>query len=411
METLKLAWKNIWRNRRRTLITLTAMGFSLFLLQTFHNLSFGVYAQMVDSGVRAGSGHIAVYRDDYVRSRDEKLSFPEEGLSRKIAELKGVQQVLPRIYLPGLAQSSRESRGIVLLGVDPLAESGINPFWKNLPADQTLSSRSSRDALVGARLLKELKIGRGNKFVVTVQNRNGELTSELLRVRGILRTGLKEVDGGMVMVGRERAAAMAGIGNEIHELAVILSRADDEPRLLPAIRKLSADRPELQPTPWELAMPNLADAIQLDYTSQKFIFVIILLIVTIGVINTLLMSVMERIREFGVILALGASPIRLGAMVLAEALLLGIGSMLSGTLLGCCSTWYLASHGLDLRQLVSENLEFGGVVFDPIMRAAWDFPWMLQIGCYVILLCLLASIYPAVKAARIAPAEAMRKTG
>jgi len=408
METLKLAWKNLWRNRRRTLITLTAMGFSLFLLQTSHNLSVGAYAQMVDSGVRAGSGHIAVYRGDYVKSRDEKLSFAEAGLAQQIAGLPGVRQALPRIYLPGLAQSSRESRGILLMGVDPAAESTVNPFWKKLPAEQNLRSLEGRDALVGARLLKELKISEGSKFVVTVQNRSGELTSELLRVRGVLRTGLKDVDSGMVMVGRERAAAMAGIAGEIHELAVILERADDEARLLPAIRQLTAERPDLHPASWETAMPNLSDAIRLDYASQQFIFVIILLIVTIGVVNTLLMSVMERIREFGVILALGASPWRLRKMVLAEALILGAVSMVLGTLLGCGSTWYLVSRGLDLRKLVPDTLEFGGVVFDPVMRAAWDIPWMLQMGLYVIALCLLASIYPAIKAARIAPAEAMR---
>jgi ABC-type lipoprotein release transport system permease subunit len=294
------------------------------------------------------------------------------------------------------------------MGVDPEAEAGINPFWKKLPREQNIRSLSGRDALIGARLLKELKIGVGNKFVVTVQHRNGELTNELLRVRGVLRTGLKEVDGSMVIVGRERAAAMAGIPGEIHELAIILDRAEDKDRLLPAIGKLTADRPELHPTPWETAMPNLSDAIRLDYTSQKFIFVIILLIVTIGVVNTLLMSVMERIREFGVILALGASPWRLRSMVLAEALVLGIVSMALGTLLGCGSTWYLASQGLDLRKLVPDTLEFGGVVFDPVLRAAWDIPWMLQMGIYVIALCLLASLYPAFKAARIAPAEAMR---
>ncbi|WP_432823693.1 ABC transporter permease [Trichloromonas sp.] len=408
MESLKLAWKNLWRNRRRTLITLTAMGFSLFLLQTFHNLSFGVYAQMVDSGVRAGSGHIAVYRGDYAKSRDEKLSFAEAGLAGQVADLPGVRRALPRVYLPGLAQSSRESRGILLLGVDPAAEAAVNPFWKKLPAGQNIRSLSGRDALVGERLLKELKISAGSKFVVTVQNRNGELTSELLRVRGVLRTGLKDVDGGMVMVGRERAAAMAGIAGEIHELAIILARADDEARLLPVLRQLTAERPELRPTSWEIAMPNLSDAIRLDYASQKFIFVIILLIVTISVVNTLLMSVMERIREFGVILALGATPGRLRLLVLAEALILGTVSMLLGTLLGCASTWYLVSRGLDLRKLVPDTLEFGGVVFDPVMRAAWDLPWMLQMGLYVIALCLLASVYPAIKAARIAPAEAMR---
>ncbi len=408
METLTLAWKNLWRNRRRTLITLTAMSFSLFLLQTSHNLSFGVYAQMVDSGVRAGSGHVAIYRGDFAQSRDEKLSFAAEGLTEQAANLDRVGHVLPRIYLPGLAQSSRESRGIVLMGVDPQAEAAVNPFWKKLPQDQNIRSLSGRDALIGEKLLNELKIAMGGKFVVTVQHRSGELSSELLRVRGVLRTGLKNVDGGMVMVGRERAAAMGGIPGEIHELAVILRQAEDEQQIYTALGKMVNDRPELRPTPWQEAMPNLANAIRLDYASGNFIFLIILLIVTIGVVNTLLMSVMERIREFGVMIAIGTSPGRLRKLVLAEALIIGFISMVVGTLLGCCSTWYLVAHGIDLRELVPETLEFGGVVFDPVMRAGWDIPWMIEMGLYVIVLCLLASLYPAFKASRIAPAEAMR---
>ncbi len=408
MDLLALAWKNLWRNRRRTLITLAALSLSLMLIQAFHNLSWGVYRQMINSGVRAGSGHLAVYRGDYVRSRNEQLSFAQADLVERIAALEGVEGALPRVYLPGLAQSSRESRGILLIGVSPRAETSINPFLKALPDDEQIRSGDSRDALVGQKLLKELKINRGNKFVITVQGRDGLLNSELFRVRGVIATGIKNVDGSMIMVGQQRASAMAGISGQIHELAVVLHRPEDDRKVFPAVAELLRNHPELSPIPWEEAMLNLSDAIKLDYASQKFIFFIILSIVTIGVINTLLMSVMERVREFGVILALGASPGRLRRMIISEALVLALLSMVLGTLLGSLATWYLTSYGIDLRDFVSETLEFGGVVFDPVLRASWDLPWMIKISFYVAGLCLLASIYPAFRAARIAPAEAMR---
>ncbi len=120
------------------------------------------------------------------------------------------------------------------------------------------------------------------------------------------------------------------------------------------------------------------------------------------------MAVMERIREFGVLLAIGTTPGRLRLMIWHEALLLGLLAMALGTLFGSAATWYLTARGLDLRALMPAGLEFGGVVFDPVLRAAWDVGWMLEMGLYVIGLCLLASIYPAIKAARIPPAEAMR---
>ncbi|PLX86492.1 MAG: ABC transporter permease [Desulfuromonas sp.] len=408
MEYLELAWKNLWRNRRRTFITLGALSFSLMLVQAFHNLSFGVYARMIDSGVRAGSGHIAVYRGDYAESRDEKLSFAPGALAKEIAAIEGVVGVLPRVYLPGLAQSSRESRGILLTGIDPEAERAVNPFLKGLPREKMVRTPGGRDAVLGSRLMRELKIREGNKFVITLQSREGELASELFRVRGSVTTGVKDLDGSLIMVGRESAAALGGAPGEVHELAVVLREARADRKVFPAIETILAGRPQLRPLAWEEAMPNLANAIRLDYASQKFIFVIILLIVTIGVVNTLLMSVMERTREFGIILAVGATPGRLRLMVLTEALVLGLLSMAAGTLLGSLATWYLVDVGIDLRRFVPESLEFGGVVFAPIMRAMWDLPWMGQIALYVGGLCLLASLYPAARVARIAPAEAMR---
>jgi ABC-type lipoprotein release transport system permease subunit len=409
MSAFAYAWRSLWRNRRRTLITLTAIALSIMLVQAFHNLSVGAYARMIDDGVRAGSGHLAIYRHGYLDGREETLSFDPGELITQAHGLDGVAQVLPRLYLPALAQSSYDSRGILLVGVDPAAERTVNPFLKKLSADGMLRDVSGRDAVIGKRLLDDLKLAIGRKLVVTAQHRDGTLHSELLRVRGVVTTGMAEVDGSLLMVGRERAALLAGMPGEIHELAIILDRAEDEEQVYPGLATLAAKNPQLTAVSWEMAMPNLANAIKLDYASQKFIFAVILLIVTIGVVNTLLMSVMERLREFGVVLALGSSPARLRHLVLLEALMLGGVAVLVGSLLGSLATWYLVEVGIDLRRFIPETLEFGGVVFDPILRATWDLLWMAKIALYVVGLTLLAALYPAVKAGRITPAEAMRQ--
>ena len=408
MEIVNFAWRNIWRSRRRTIITVIAISFSLMLVQGFHNLAFGVYAQMVDSGVRSGSGHIAVYRGDYASSRDDRLFWDKGSLQEEIAALDGVKAALPRTYLPALAQSSRESRGILLTGIDPAAENDINPLLKKIEATELIRSLDGRDALIGIRLLNELKLKVGNKFVVTAQGPDGELVSELFRIRGVIESKIREVDNSLVMVGRQRAARMTGGVDAVHELAIILENPDLEKKLLPIISELLPKDSGLAAISWEVAMSNLANAIKLDYASQKFIFLIIVLIVTIGVVNTLLMSVMERIREFGVILAVGATPGRLRMMVIAEAFMIGLIAMILGNILGSLLTWYLADVGIDLRKFVSDSMEVGGVVFDPIMRATWDYAYMAQMSLYVLVLSVVASLYPATKAARIEPARAMR---
>lgn len=408
MNLLKLAWHNLWRNRRRTWITLVALAFSIMLVQAFHNLSTGVYKQMVESGVRAGSGHLTVYRNGYLKSRDEKLSFDPQDVLEQIEKLKSVEAVLPRIYLGALAQSSRESRGIVLTGIDPRRESKINPFLRRLPTGQQLPDSESRQALLGDRLLKELQLKLGSKFVVTLQNRQGEMVSELFHVQGTIHTGIRNLDRSMVMIGRQRASVLAGVPGQVHELALIMKNGL-EAAPFDRIQKMLPVDQDLRLVFWDEAMANLANAIKLDYASQKFIFLIILMIVTIGVINTLLMAVMERTREFGTIMALGARPAVLHHILFLEALIIGTVGLIIGTIFGSLATWYLVVRGIDLRRWIDSELEFGGVIFDPVMRAQWDPAWMLQIGLYVILLCFAASIYPACRAGRIVPAVAMRQ--
>jgi ABC-type lipoprotein release transport system permease subunit len=219
---------------------------------------------------------------------------------------------------------------------------------------------------------------------------------------------MKNIDSSLIMIGRERAGLLTGSPSSVHELAVILSDPDYEKPVHKSITAILGTSPDIEVVNWERAMPNLANAIKLDYASQKFIFLIILLIVTIGVINTLLMSVMERMREFGVILALGSKPRTLRGMIMLEALTIGLFAAAIGSLFGSLATWYLVSVGIDLATFVPETLEFGGVVFDPIMRASWNPGWMIQIAFYVVGLTLLAALYPAIKAGRITPVEGMR---
>jgi ABC-type lipoprotein release transport system permease subunit len=219
---------------------------------------------------------------------------------------------------------------------------------------------------------------------------------------------MKDIDGSLILVGLERAERLTGNHGKIHELSIILSNPDDEEAVLKQVAARLVDHSDTEAVSWERAMPNLANAIKLDYASQKFIFLIILLIVTIGVVNTLLMSVMERMREFGLILALGSRPMYLRGMIMLEALSLGLLAATIGSVLGSLATWYLAEVGINLAAFVPETLEFGGVVFDPVIRAKWDQFWMIRIAGYVVGLTILAALYPAIKAGRITPVEGMR---
>jgi ABC-type lipoprotein release transport system permease subunit len=407
MLDLKLAWRNLMRNRVRSIVTLVAVSLSLALVQTYHNFTQGVYAHMVETGVRSGTGHTAIYKKHYLDNHDAAICFEPKELMTALSGIQGVDAVLPRLYFSGLAQSSRESRNIQIMGVDLAKERTVNPYLRKLPEDIFTSSWKTREVLVGKGLLQELKIGVGRKMVITMQTRGGELVSELFTVGGVLQTGIREIDDALVILESHRAASMAGVPAHVHEIAVVLEDAGMSRKIYPRIEKRLSHRPDLEAVTWEKAMPNLFNALRWDYVSVKVLSYVVLLIVTIGVVNTLLMSVTERFREFGMLRAIGTSPVRLCRMILLEALLLGAISMAVGTAVSSLATGYLAHYGFDLRRFIPANLEFGGVVFSALLYARWDFLWMTQSGIYIVALCLMASLYPALKAARATPVEAL----
>lgn len=408
MLSVKLAWRNLLRYRLRTFITLMGVSLSLMLVQTYHNFTTGVYSYMIETGVRSGSGHIVIHRDNYLESHNSGLFFSAPGLPDKVAHIDGVQEVLGRIHLPGLAQSSRDNRNIHLVGVDMAKEMVTNPYLKDLPHEMFTKPWKSSEALIGSGLMRELKIDIGRKFVVTAQDQHGDLVSELFRVRGIIKTGIRDIDRSLVVVSRQKAAAMLGVPDAVHEIAVVLEDAGLAETVYPVVERLLVDKPGLKTFSWEKAMPNLYNAIRWDYVSVKFLSLIVLVIVTIGVVNTLLMSVMERINEFGMLKAIGTSPRRLQLMIVGEALLLGELAVVLGTVLGAIATSYLVHYGFDLRLFIPENLEFGGVLFSALLYARWDVVWMIESGLYMLLLCVIASIYPAMKASKVTPVEALR---
>lgn len=409
MVDLKLALRNLLRYPVRTIVTLMSVSLGLALVQTYHNFTQGVYAYMVETGVRSGSGHIAVYRQKFLEDRDPALYFNAQRLERELPGINGVDQVMYRLYFSGLAKSSRESRNVQIMGADLQTERAVNPFLRKLPQTLFKGPWNPRDALVGSVLAEDLKIGRARTFVITMQTANNDLVSELFKIKGLVHTGIREIDSALVMLDRHAAAAMAGLPGQIHELAVVLDHGEKARYVYPEIKKLIAPQKNLEAVSWEKAMPNLFNALRWDYVGGKLLSYIVLLIVTIGVVNTLLMSVMERFNEFGMLRALGTSPCRLGRMILFEALGIGIVSMGIGTGICAMATWYLSVYGLDLRLFIPDNLEFGGVIFSSLLFARWDLVWMAKSGTYIVVLCVLASLYPAIKAARVTPLAAMRR--
>ncbi len=408
---LKFGWRNLWRNRRRSLIELTSIAGSIFLAIFMNNLAKGSYSQMIDDGVKMGSGHIGLYRHGYLELRKSDLTFPTDTVLDELEALPEVSSVYPRLHVPGLIKSSRESRSTIVMGLDFARELATNPILKaeNISEGEIPSDDDSRGALVGSVLADELGLKVGKKFVIMAQDANGEIASRLYRITGLVTTNAKMIDAAMVLVPRKFLGDFIGAENGAHEVAVMFDSYKTIDSVMPKIESIAAGLGgDVAAFRWEKAMPDIANAIKMDYVGFEIMIVFMYLIVTIGTINTLLMSVMERTREFGVIRAIGLNKSGIRKIVVTEALVLGLAGVVLGTLLATLVCTYTYTHGIDYSFAIKDK-GLAGTLVDPVIYSTFDWPTMTKLAFGMIGLAVLASLYPAHYVLKIRPADAMRK--
>lgn len=405
----RIAWRNLWRNKRRTSIQLAAIAGSLFLALFYHHIVVGMYADMIDDAVRSGSGHVGLYHDRYLDDRKVSDTVPADRLVPRLSQAEGVEAVYARLYVPGLLRSSRNSRPATGMGLDFAREQDHNTLLA--PGNLIEGSLPDRpnELVIGKGLAEELQVSVGKKVVWMAQDANGEVASKLFKVSGILHTRVKAIDSGTVLASREALAEVIGREGHAHEIAVMLAGADAIPRALPGLQAIAAESGEqTQAKPWQKAMPNLTAIIEWGNAESRMIVSILFLLVGIGTLNTMLMSVMERTREFGVIRALGVNKGSIRQMVMAEAMVLGLIGSVIGVLLAGLVGLYTGTVGMDFSAMY-EDMDLGGVALAPVIRTGWDWKMVFGLSIGMVGLSVLASLYPAQRALKIRPADAMRK--
>jgi ABC-type lipoprotein release transport system permease subunit len=407
---IKMGWRNLWRNRRRSIIELTSIAGSIFLAVFMNNIAVGSYSQMINDGVRMGSGHIGLYRSNYLEMRKTEQIMTAGNLISEIEKLPEVEAVYPRLNVPGLVRSSRDSRASVLMGIDIEHERGSNPILNpdRLEKGEFPADGDKRGALMGAVLAEELGLDVGKKFVVMTQGADGEIASSLFRISGLIRTNARMIDARMVIIPRQILAEVIGKADSAHEIAVILKSHKLIEETLPALRSIAGKEPDTNAIPWENAMPEMANAVKMDHVGLQIMVAFLYLIVGIGTINTLLMSVMERTREFGVLRAIGLNKKHIRKIVFSEALVLSATGIVIGVALAVIGGLYTSTIGIDYSSMM-EDQGAAGTLIDPIMYSGWDWISVGVLGVGMIVLALLASLYPAHHIMKIRPSDAMRK--
>jgi len=400
---LTLAWRNLWRHTRRTLMILFAFALGVWSMVVVAALSRGSMEQQLDNAILSLTGHIQLhapgYRDDPVI---EHRMPPADDAVREVLDDPDVVAWASRVRVPAVISSERESAGVTLVGIDPEDERGLSFIPGAVTDGRYLQSDDDPGVLLGRKLAERLETGLGRRVVLMSQDVNNQVGDRGFRVVGIFDTQPQQTEEAYVFVGRVTAQRMLKMGLAVSEIAVMTANRD---HLGPLLARLRLVAPRLDIQPWTVVEPLLTLTQKITDVILLIWYAIVFAAMSFGLINTLLMAVFERTREFGLFQALGMPPRHILGQVLVESLIL-LGLAL---LLGNLSAWATIDSlkgGIDL-SAVAEGMEMMGVA--PVLYPVWSGNDLLAANLVVIVLGLAASLYPAWHASRQVPIESITR--
>lgn len=404
---LKLAWRNLGRNRRRTALTVATVALGLALLLITLGLGDGSHLQMIDNAVRMGSGHVLIQSRGYHAHGGVQRVLGEEIRSRVrtwIEQLEDglpVENVVERVFASGLASSADGSTGVRIIGTRPGPEGEASKFDEKLVKGEFVRPGAGDQAVIGSGVARKLRVGPGSKFVVLSQAAgSSELQSRLLRVSGVVQAGLEDLDQSLVIIPLEVAQELLLLPDQVHQVAVFLEDAEASAALA---RRGRMDLPEsAEVLDWAEAMPELTEFIRIDDAGNYLFNGIFLLLIAFVVLNTLLMSALERKREYALLDVIGLSPSGRFSMMFTEAVLLALLSTSVGLALGYGVHLYLESSGLPLDAFYDGEgeLSAAGAVMDPVLYSRLSAERLVASASIILALTLILALVPAWRAGR-----------
>ena len=405
---LNVSWRSLWRSRRRTAITVSAIGFAVAIAVFFIAFAEGVYAQLIDQAVRMQSGHVTVQHSDYADAPAIDLAVSDvPRLRQELARLPGVETTKVLVVGQGIARTSHGTVGAAALGVEPEAEAATSVIAAKI-VEGTYLDGSPRSAVVGTVLADRLRLAVGKKLVLASNDAKGDLVEELVRVQGIFATGAEEVDGYLVQVPIDFTRKLYGLRpDQATQLGLVLGDPDDQPDVLGLARQ-AVEGTGAAALPWQEVMPDLAAYVRIDGGSNMVFQGILIFLSLFTVFNTILMSVLERTREFAVLLALGTPPWRVKAQVVVESSLLGLLGCGAGLLVGGLLGYWMQVEGLDMKSFYDEGVTISGVALDSLVYARVTPGLLAGVGLLVFSATLLTSLVSVRQVDRIAVGDVLR---
>ncbi len=401
-----IAWKNIWRNKVRSSVVIIAIIIGLFGGTFSVALMNGMIQRRIKSVIKQETAHIQLHHPDFLANNDPEFLINDfEKVSSSLKKLAEVKAISSRYIVQGTASTARKTRGVKVISIDPEKEKEVSELNELLidSVSSFFEKRTRYPVLIGKQLADKLNIRVGKKLMLTFQGADGYQTAGSFRVVGIYKTdnsGFNEVN---VFVRHKELIKLGAIAPDAkHEIAVLLNTTEHTKNVS---QKLKETFPELKVDTYLTLTPDIAMMMEYMDFFMLFFVAIILMALGFGIVNTMLMVVLERVKEFGMLMAIGMTKARVFSMILLETVYLllfggGIGMAISHFL-----TLYFGEVGIDI-SMYAEGFEALG--YAPILKPEIGFSNYLSISFLIILTGIIASVYPAVKAIKLKPAEAIR---
>ena len=407
-----MAWKNLWRQKRRTLITAFSIAFAFFLAVIIIGMNDGSWEEVINTAARIGGGHITVQHPDYydkpalsrtVRDTTQKIE--------RIRKIEHVTKVLPRIVGQTMLSTAADSFGAGFIAYDPAVEGPESlSILEAVSEGRLFETSTDKGIILGDRLARNLGADLGNKVVYTMTDKNGDIVSGLARVSGLVHTGSPAVDLGLCFLPLGAARKTLGYSeDEATQLAIFVDSQRRSDGMIDAVTATLDDGSVA--LSWKEIQPDLNGFILMKRGGGTFFAMLILLLCAAGIFNTLFVSVMERMREFGILLAIGFSPGRLVGLVIWESLWLGLVGLVGGVLLTAYPYHYLSTHGIDMTEVYAtgeQSADVAGVAMSLVIKIGLYPDNLMVIALVALGTTMLAGLYPAYKAATVEPVKTIR---
>jgi putative ABC transport system permease protein len=402
----RLAWRNLWRHPKRTWLTTGAMVFSNTLLVFMIALQFGMYGLMIDNTLQAFTGHMQIQAPGYIDDKKMRQTVPDiMPLADSLRAQLETDTIGARAMAFALVSSADRSYGIAIFGVEPGFESKVSTIPHLVSEGRFLESKDATEIIIGAALARNLRVGLGDELTLLGSGKDGSFAAAVVNIVGIFDSGMAEFDRSIAEIPLglfQDVFYMEGSG---HHVVINAPVIDEVPELEQRVASLLPAGKELVLHDWDALQPGLKQAIKADMSSAFFMYGILVVLVAFSVLNTQLMSVLERTHEFGIVMALGLTPGRLSRLVLLETAIMGFMGLLLGALLGGILTYYLSINGFAYPGMDELAAKFN--------LPSRFYPQVTMLTLFigpavVFIFTILAALYPALRLYRLHPVEAMR---